>query len=140
MEPFARVPEQQEAKRLLHGAVSEGAAHAYLFHGPAGVGKRRAALELAAVLLGDERRVLGDRPSHPDLYVLEPLGEMIRIDEIRELHRDLHMRPFEASRRVYIVFRAHLLNGSPAHDGNDLLHCLGGVRVTRVFQAHLKVR
>ena len=114
MEPFARVLEQPEAKRLLHGAVSEGAAHAYLFHGPAGVGKRRAALELAAALLGDERRVLGDKPSHPDLYLLEPLGEMIRIDEIRELHRDLHMRPYEASRRVYVVFGAHLLNEDAA--------------------------
>ena len=29
---------------------------------------------------------------------------MIRIDAIRELRRDLHMRPFEADRRVYLIF------------------------------------
>ena len=52
--------------------------------------------------------------SHPDLYVLEPLGEMIRIDEIRELHHDLHMRPFEATRRVYLVLDAHRLNDDAA--------------------------
>jgi DNA polymerase-3 subunit delta' len=42
--------------------------------------------------------------------VVEALGEMIRIDEIRALHHDLHMRPFEADRRVYLVFDAHRMN------------------------------
>jgi hypothetical protein len=32
--------------------------------------------------------------------VLEPLGDQIRIDAVREMRRDLHMRPFEAQRRV----------------------------------------
>ena len=40
----------------------------------------------------------------PTLRVVEALGEMIRIDAIRELHHDLHMRPFEADRRVYLIF------------------------------------
>ena len=39
---------------------------------------------------------------------------MIRIDAIRELRRDLHMRPFEADRRVYLVHHAHLLNEDAA--------------------------
>ena len=39
---------------------------------------------------------------------------MIRIDEIRALHRDLHMRPFEAERRVYVIADAHLLNDDAA--------------------------
>jgi DNA polymerase-3 subunit delta' len=54
------------------------------------------------------------RRSHPDLYVLEPLGDQIRIDAVREMRRDLHMRPFEAQRRVYLVFGAHLLNDEAA--------------------------
>ena len=109
---FVGPPEQPEASRLLAAALAEGPAHAYLLHGPAGVGKRRAALLFAAGLLGEERRVL--ERNHPDLYVLEPLGEMIRIDEIRELHRDLHMRPYEAERRVYVIESAHLLNDDAA--------------------------
>jgi DNA polymerase-3 subunit delta' len=54
---------------------------------------------------------------HPDLYELEALGDMIRIDAIRELRRDLHMRPFEAARRVYLIHDADLMN----HDAADAL-------------------
>ena len=112
MEPFAAVPEQNEAKRLLAAALGDGDAHAYLFHGPAGVGKTTAAFAFAGVQLGDARRVA--ERTHPDLRVIEPLGDMIRIDAIRELHHDLHLRPFEADRRVYLLLAAHLLNDDAA--------------------------
>ncbi len=112
MEPFASVPEQPEAKRAPTAALADGAAHAYLLHGPAGVGKRTAAFAFAAALLGDERRV--ESRSHPDLYLLQPLGEMIRIDEIRALRHDLHMRPFEADRRVYLILDADRMNEEAA--------------------------
>jgi DNA polymerase III subunit delta' len=109
---FETVSEQQEAKRLLRAALDDAPAHAYLFHGPPGVGKRALADEFAAELLGDRGRVL--RRIHPDLYVLEPLGDQIRIDAIRELRHDLHMRPFEADRRVYLIFGAHAMNEEAA--------------------------
>jgi DNA polymerase-3 subunit delta' len=109
---FRGFPEQAEAARLLGAALAEGPAHAYLFHGPPGVGKRRAALGFAGELLGDEGRA--ERRAHPDLYVVEPLGDQIRIDAVRELRHDLHMRPFEAERRVYLIFSAHLLNDEAA--------------------------
>ena len=93
---FETFSEQAEAKRLLAAALIEGPAHAYLFHGPQGVGKRDFARAFAREILATTRAV------HPDLYELEALGEMIRIDAIRELRRDLHMRPFETDRRVYL--------------------------------------
>src|SRR4029077_14608631 len=82
--------------------------HAYLFYGPAGVGKRKLGREFALALLDT------NRPVHPDLYELDALGEMIRIDAIRELRRDLHMRPFEADRRVYLILSAQLMNDEAA--------------------------
>jgi DNA polymerase III subunit delta' len=131
MQAFADVPEQPEAMRLLAAALvaanapgqagavsprnqaaSEAPAHAYLLHGPPGVGKRAAAFAFASALLGDDRRV--EARTHPDLYVLEPLGEMIRIDEVRALRHDLHMRPFESDRRVYVVLGAERLNEDAA--------------------------
>src|ERR687885_300973 len=109
---FENVSEQAEAKRLLQAALADGPAHAYLFHGPPGVGKRALATAFAAELLGDAARV--ERGSHPDLYVLEPLGDQIRIDAIRTLRHDLHMRPFEADRRVYLVLGADMMNEDAA--------------------------
>ena len=108
MSTFARFSEHPEAGRLLDAALREGPAHAYLFHGPPGVGKREVARTFARALLDTTREF------HPDLYELDALGEMIRIDAIRELRRDLHMRPFEADRRVYLVHRAHLMNEDAA--------------------------
>ncbi|WP_411278216.1 ATP-binding protein [Gaiella sp.] len=112
MEPFAGIPEQAEAKRLLSSALADGDAHAFLFHGSAGVGKEAAAFAFAGALLGDPRRVT--ERTHPDLRVVEPLGDMIRIDVIRELHHDLHLRPFEADRRVYLLLGSHRLNPDAA--------------------------
>jgi DNA polymerase-3 subunit delta' len=105
---FARFSEQTEPARLLEAALREGPAHAYLFYGPAGVGKRETAIVFARALLQTQREF------HPDLYELDALGEMIRIDAIRELRRDLHMRPFEADRRVYVISSAHLMNEDAA--------------------------
>jgi DNA polymerase III subunit delta' len=111
---LALVPEQAEAKRLLAAALAERSAHAYLLHGPPGVGAVELARAFAAELLGGDERALRERPTHPDLYLLEPLGEMIRIDDIRALRHDLHLRPFESDRRVYLILEAHLLNEDAA--------------------------
>ena len=46
--------------------------------------------------------------------MLEPLGDQIRIDAVRDLRHDLHMRPFEAEHRVYLIFGAHSLNDEAA--------------------------
>jgi DNA polymerase-3 subunit delta' len=130
---FETFPEQADAKRLLRAAVGEGPAHAYLFHGPPGVGKRTAAIAFASELIGGRStdatatpahppdavadstaRSRVERGAHPDLYVVRPVGDQIRIDDVRELRRDLHMRPFEADRRVYLVFSAETMNDDAA--------------------------
>ncbi|MGH7682466.1 MAG: hypothetical protein ACRENN_10845, partial [Candidatus Eiseniibacteriota bacterium] len=77
---------QDEALALLDGALkSRHLGHAYLFHGPAGVGKTKAALLFAQALLcetpGKDGRACGKCASctavsglrHPDLDVLVPL-------------------------------------------------------------------
>jgi DNA polymerase-3 subunit delta' len=110
---FDGLPEQPEARRLLEAALADPG-HAYLLAGPPGSAKRRYAEHFAAALLHSRlERITGG--THPDLFRLEPEGTGILIDQARALRRDLHMRPFEAERRVYLVLDAHLLRDESAN-------------------------
>jgi DNA polymerase III subunit delta' len=110
---FAGLPEQPEARRLLEAALGRPS-HAYLLSGPEGSCKRDYAGRFAAALLDcDPARVAGR--THPDLFVLEPEGAGILMDDARRLRRDLHLRPFEADRRVYLILDAHLLRDDGAN-------------------------
>ncbi|WP_022836776.1 DNA polymerase III subunit [Salisaeta longa] len=75
--------EQERVERTLRRTLAqERVAHAYLFHGPAGVGKRAAALEMARALECTEQRAEAcescaacrktRRMVHPDVHVLMP--------------------------------------------------------------------
>ena len=101
------------AVALLQGAIdSERIAHAYLFTGPANIGKTHLARELAAAL-----NCTGDAPpcgvcractktarqAHPDLTFVEPDGAKIKIDQIRQVQRELALSPYEGRWRVCII-------------------------------------
>ena len=113
MSPFEGLPEQPRAQRLLEAALT-APAHGYLLSGPAGAGKRSYADRFAAALLGCPPHRIETR-THPDLFVLEPEGQGILIEGARRLRRDLHLRPFEADRRVYLILDAHLLRDESAN-------------------------
>ena len=75
-------------------------AHAYILIGPRSVGKYETALEVAKLVNceGDAKDVFCDTcPSclkidhlhHPDVLLVEPQEQWIRIDQIRDLQREL---------------------------------------------------
>ncbi len=113
MSVFEGLPPQPEAERLLAAALT-APGHAYLLSGPPGTGKRRYAERFAAALLGSRLGRIETR-AHPDLFVLEAEGASILMEHARELRRDLHMRPFEADRRVYLILDSHLLRTDSAN-------------------------
>ncbi|MBY0311492.1 MAG: AAA family ATPase [Phycisphaerales bacterium] len=93
---------QAGAKRLLQAAMASGRVHhAWIFHGPAGVGKRTAAVAFAAALLdptlsttlsgelapeeGSPVQMLVRSGSHPDLHVInKELAAISRDDKARD--------------------------------------------------------
>ncbi len=92
---------------------------AYLFHGPPGTGKRETALWWARLLLckrpGEEpceqcggclRSGAGGEMgrSHPDLWLLEPDGAALKVEQVRELQRRLSLVANEGGRRVGVLF------------------------------------
>ncbi|HZK49461.1 MAG TPA: DNA polymerase III subunit delta', partial [Thermoleophilia bacterium] len=119
---FADILGQPLALTSLRQALLHGASHAYLFAGPAGVGKSETALAFAAGLACPERgcaacetcrRVL--EGLHPDVEIVSPEGAVIPIGQIREINREVVMRPFEASVRVFIILDAHAMNAEAAN-------------------------
>lgn len=107
-------------------------AHAYIFEGPAGSGKGTTALALVQALFCQQRvddDACGVCPScrkvvagsHGDIHRLAPDGQFIKIDQVRELQRELMLRPYEACRKVCIIEQADAFNPS---SGNALLKTL----------------
>lgn len=120
---FKDIKGQPFAVRLLKKAISSNRlAHAYLFYGPDGVGKRFTAWEFAKVLNCPEGGIDScDRCStcvriaqnkHPDVLWIYPIGKsrQIRIEQIRELQKFVSFKPYEARYKVCIIVDAHTLN------------------------------
>ncbi|MDQ4062534.1 MAG: hypothetical protein M3122_01240 [Actinomycetota bacterium] len=118
MKTFSGILGNAPVLGLLDGALASGeAAHAYLFHGPPGVGKRTVAYRFGAALVsggdgGAEDRAL--RGLHPDLDEIYPEGQLTTIGQVREVVRRAASRPFEGARRVFIL-RADTFNVQAAN-------------------------
>jgi DNA polymerase-3 subunit delta' len=98
---------QPFARRILDAALDAGrTASAYLFEGPPGCGKKTAALDLAAALVGGQdawRRAA--KQGHPDIRVFSPGGASFKVEQVQEILEQASLRPFEGSRKVFILDR-----------------------------------
>jgi DNA polymerase-3 subunit delta' len=128
-----------QVENFRRSAVGGRLAHAYAFVGPAGIGKRRFALELAECLLCErhsdaELESCGQCPScqqvkartHPDLILISPpegksilpIKLIVGEDDTRGkegLCHDLSLRPMSARRRVAIIDEADWMNDEAAN-------------------------
>ncbi len=44
-----------------------------------------------------------DQHIHPDVLLIEPEGQTLKVDQVREIRKDLSYRPYEGRRRVLII-------------------------------------
>lgn len=126
---FSEIKGQETAIHILQCAIqNQHIAHAYLFTGPEGVGKKKAALALAQYLnceAADPRTfsscqrcpscVQAAAGSHPDIMLLEPDGASIKIEQIRNLLSKVSLRNYESAYKVAILNDAHLMTEQAAN-------------------------
>ena len=105
-------------KRFARLLRSQCLAHAYLFIGPREIGKSETALAAAKLINCEDNRD-GQRETfcgqcssclkiesgnHPDIFFIDRgESESIKIGQIRELINRLHLRPFEAAKKICII-------------------------------------
>ncbi len=127
---FAQIHGHATQKDILRRALASGRlAHAYLFEGPEGVGKRLMALALVRAIFCKEGTGCGtcsacrkvDHNNHPDLLIVAPDGNTIKIEQVRALQKELAYRPLEAPRKICLIDGAEKLG---TNAGNALLKTL----------------
>lgn len=121
---FANIIDHDRQKEVLRLALKNNRlAHAYLFEGPEGIGKKLMALGLARALFCEEGDGCGecaacrkvDHLNHPDLHLLAAEGAQIKIDQVRKLQQDISLRPLESNVRICLIDGAEALNAAAAN-------------------------
>lgn len=121
---FKSVAGQKEIISSLENAIkNEKIGHAYMFCGPAGIGKRMMARIFAGLLLCQNPTIskydqdestcgsctacrLFAEGSDPDFYMLTAEENSISVEEIRKLQSDILIRPLYSKRKVYLIEEA----------------------------------
>ncbi len=138
---FSSIYGQEGPIAVLRNALgNRRVPHAFLFYGAEGIGKRTTALVFSKALNckggGTDpcdactscRKI--DSGNHPDVVVLEPEGQFIKVADIKELQERLRFLPLEGARRVVILDDAERMNVTSA---NSLLKTLEEPTPSNVF-------
>lgn len=129
---FQSIPGQERAKRMLQNGLRNGKlSHAYIFSGPSGSGRSRMAVALAQAVfctVGTDdacgscvecRRV--EHGNHPNLILIEPEGASVKIEQIRDLQKQLGYRSSGEQKKIYVIRQADRMTVQAA---NSLLKFL----------------
>ncbi|MCD6154144.1 MAG: DNA polymerase III subunit delta' [Syntrophobacterales bacterium] len=123
---FENIYGQNKQIAILKRAIETGrVAHAYLFHGMKGIGKKTTARTFAKAMNCKGENIDScdkcsscakiDRGFHPDVITVEPKGVSIRIQDIRDLQNQMKFKPFEGEKRIFIIVDAEKMNGPSAN-------------------------
>jgi DNA polymerase III subunit delta' len=119
-------------KTLKNCIKKQRLAHAYIFEGAHGTGKMRVANTLAKTFMcvnpvdGDPCEICPNckritSGNHPDVHIIQPDGQSIKIDQIRGLQKEFAYSGMESSKKVYIIDHADKMTVQAA---NSLLKFL----------------
>ncbi len=122
----------ERQKKILRRALQKGRLpNSMLFCGAEGIGKKSLAVELAKALNCQRKKDDAcdvcrscktiERASFPDVMIISPDKNVIKIDRMRILKQTAYLRPMVGNKRVFIVVEAEKMNEEAA---NSLLKIL----------------
>ena len=116
---FQNILGNDKIKNLLQESVNNNkVSHSYLFVGKSGIGKKMIAKEFAKAILclGDNKYCDNcksclefDGQNNPDFFIIEPDGNAIKIDQIRNMQRGVQEKPIISRSKVYIIDNADFM-------------------------------
>lgn len=123
MSAFDKIIGNEDAKTYFKKAVKEKQlSHSYIFEGSYGIGKNTFALELAKLILCEEKE--GDKPcnnckscsmidanTHPDVILIDKDTKVTKVETIREkIIREMDIKPYHSEYKIIIVKSADSIN------------------------------
>jgi DNA polymerase-3 subunit delta' len=116
---FKDIVGQEKVIKILKKSVKENRiSSSYIFVGNKGVGKKLTALEFYKAMnclninknneACDNCEVCSKINGQycPDLKIIKPIKDLIKIEQIRELRKNIEIKPFENKKEIYIIDQA----------------------------------
>ena len=111
---FKDIKGQAQAIKILQKEIATSSiSGAYLFAGPAGVGKALTALTFAKALNCKKEKMDScdecsscrkiEHYNHPDVRIIAPENGSIKIEQIRDLKREIFYKLYEGRKKVWII-------------------------------------
>lgn len=114
--PFKDIIGNEGIKKILNDTIkSNNILHSYMFIGEEGIGKRRIAKEFAKMILCSSSEN-SNKPceicksclefynnNNPDFIEIEPDGNSIKIDTIRDMQSKIIEKPIISNKKVYVI-------------------------------------
>lgn len=116
---FETLAGNKKTKELLNTIIKQNKfLHSYMFVGQSGIGKMLYAKEFSKRAMCLNREEICnkcksclefDNNNHPDFFVIEPDGNSIKIEQIRELTNKIIEKPIVSEKKIYIINNAYLM-------------------------------
>ena len=102
---FENIIGNESIKNTLEKSIKTNQiTHSYLMIGIPGIGKKLLAKEYSKIILSSN-----DIINNPDFLCIEPDGNSIKIEQIRNLQKEIQEKPIISNKKVYIIDDADLM-------------------------------
>jgi len=116
---FKDIIGQERAIKILTKSLKKNkVSSSYIFVGSEGTGKKLTAIEFAKALncLDLNKSIEAcencqscneiNKQCNPDLIIIEPTKNSIKIEQIREMRKEIGLKPFKNKKKIYIIDKA----------------------------------